>query len=142
MKLKYSQQIFEKYSNIKVHKNPSSGSQVVSCGRTEGQTDRQTDMTKLIVAVLNFANTPNQMFEMQCIRHLDNVKIPEQWIKIRELQNCTNYDYGYGYNVGEVCTAISRLRRIPQVSSSTSDQTRGTLFVIFLNLFRKISPVC
>jgi len=30
--------IFEKYSNIKFDENPSSGSQVVPCGRTE--TDR------------------------------------------------------------------------------------------------------
>jgi hypothetical protein len=26
---------------------------------TDGQTDRQTDMTKLIVALCNFANVPN-----------------------------------------------------------------------------------
>jgi len=40
--------------NIKFHENPSSGSRVVACGRT----DRQTDMTKLIVAYRNFANAP------------------------------------------------------------------------------------
>jgi hypothetical protein len=33
----------KKYSNIKFHKNPSSGSCVVPFGRTERQTDRQTD---------------------------------------------------------------------------------------------------
>jgi hypothetical protein len=27
---------FEKYSNIKFHENPSSGSRVVPCGRTDG----------------------------------------------------------------------------------------------------------
>jgi hypothetical protein len=42
MKLEFSLQIFEKYSNTKIHKNPSIGSRVVPCGRT--------DMTKLIVA--------------------------------------------------------------------------------------------
>ena len=52
MKLKFSRQIFEKHSNIKLHGNLSSGSRVVSCGRT----DRQTDMTKLIVAFRDFAN--------------------------------------------------------------------------------------
>jgi hypothetical protein len=46
------QQIFENYSNIKFHENPSSGSQVVPCGQTDGR----TDMTKPIDALLNFAN--------------------------------------------------------------------------------------
>jgi hypothetical protein len=32
MKLEFSPQIFEKYSNIKFQENPSSGSQVVPCG--------------------------------------------------------------------------------------------------------------
>jgi len=44
--------MFEKYSNITFHENPSSGSQVVACV--------QTDMTKLIVAFRNFANAPNK----------------------------------------------------------------------------------
>ena len=35
MKLEFSRQIFEKSSNIKFHKNPSSGSRVVPCGRTD-----------------------------------------------------------------------------------------------------------
>jgi hypothetical protein len=48
MKLKFSRQIFEKYSNIKFHENPSSGSRVFHA-------DRQTDMTKLTVAFRNFA---------------------------------------------------------------------------------------
>ena len=43
MKLEFSRQIIEKYSNIKYHKNPSSGYRVVAFGRTDGQTDRQTD---------------------------------------------------------------------------------------------------
>ena len=40
MKLEFSGQIFEKYSDIKFHENPSSGSRVVQCGWTEGQTER------------------------------------------------------------------------------------------------------
>jgi hypothetical protein len=39
--LEFSRQVFEKYSNIKFHENPSSGSRVASWG--------QTEMTKLIV---------------------------------------------------------------------------------------------
>ena len=38
-KLEFPRQIFEKkYSNIKFRENPSSGSPVVACGRTDGQT--------------------------------------------------------------------------------------------------------
>jgi hypothetical protein len=50
--LGFSRQIFKKYSNIKFHENPSSGSRVVPCG--------QTDRTKLIVAFRNFANAPKK----------------------------------------------------------------------------------
>jgi len=46
MKLEFCQQIFEKSSNTKFRENPCSGSRVVPCG----QTDRRTDMTKLIIA--------------------------------------------------------------------------------------------
>jgi hypothetical protein len=54
VKLEFSRQIFEKYSNIKFHENPSCGSRVIPCGRTDGQ----TDMTKLMVVFRNFANSP------------------------------------------------------------------------------------
>jgi hypothetical protein len=45
MKLEFSRQIFEKCSNtsIKFHENPSSESRVVSCVRTDTQTDGRTD---------------------------------------------------------------------------------------------------
>jgi hypothetical protein len=43
-----SRRIFEKYSNIKFHENPSSGIQVVLCGRR--------DVAKLMVTSRNFAN--------------------------------------------------------------------------------------
>ena len=55
MELKFSWQIFEKYSNIKFHENTFSGSRVVACGWTDGRTDRQTDMPKLLVDFRNFA---------------------------------------------------------------------------------------
>ena len=35
MKLELYRKIFEKYLNIKFHSNPSSGSRVVPCGRTD-----------------------------------------------------------------------------------------------------------
>jgi hypothetical protein len=46
----FPQQIFKKSTNMKFHENPSSGSRVVPCGRT--------DMVKLIAAFHNFANAP------------------------------------------------------------------------------------
>jgi hypothetical protein len=60
-KLEFPRQIFEKYSNIKFHENPSSGSRVVPCGQMDGG---RTDMTKLIVAIRNFANLPKK--EAKC----------------------------------------------------------------------------
>jgi len=50
MKLKFSRQIFEKSIDIKLNENPSIGSHVVPCERT--------DITKLVVAFRNFANAP------------------------------------------------------------------------------------
>jgi hypothetical protein len=35
MKFEFSQQIIDKYSNIKFHENPSSGSRAVPCGQTD-----------------------------------------------------------------------------------------------------------
>jgi len=56
--IRFSQQIFEKYSSIICHENPVSGSLVVPYGRTDGQTDRQTEITKLIGIFPRFANAP------------------------------------------------------------------------------------
>ena len=50
MKTGFSEQIFEKYSNIKFHENTSSERVFVLCGRTEGQ----TDITKLTVILLTW----------------------------------------------------------------------------------------
>jgi len=50
---------FRKYSNIKFHDNPSSGSRVLHAYReTDGWTDR--DMTKITVPFRNFANAPSK----------------------------------------------------------------------------------
>jgi hypothetical protein len=56
MILQFSRHIFEKCFNIKFRENPSSGSRCVPCGRKGGR----TDMTKLIFAFRNFANTPKR----------------------------------------------------------------------------------
>jgi hypothetical protein len=52
LKLEFSRQISEKFSDIKSHENPSNGSRVFPCGRT----DKWTDMMKLIVAFRDFEN--------------------------------------------------------------------------------------
>jgi hypothetical protein len=58
MKLEFSRQIFGKYSNITFHENLSSGSRVVSCGRTDGQ----TDVTKLTLDFSQFCELTQSAF--------------------------------------------------------------------------------
>jgi len=53
MKHEFSSQIFENYSDMKFNENTYSGSRVVSCG----QTGREKNITKLIVAFRTFAKT-------------------------------------------------------------------------------------
>jgi len=80
MKLEFSRQVFEKYSKTKLYENPSSGSRVVPCGRTDGQLDKQRGMTNLIFAFRNFANAPknttnytriNKMITLTNFIHVD-----------------------------------------------------------------------
>jgi hypothetical protein len=61
IKLEFSRQILEKYSNIKFHENPSNGSSFVPCWRT----DRQTDMVKLIVVFRNFTKASKKRQRVQ-----------------------------------------------------------------------------
>jgi hypothetical protein len=60
MKLEFSPQIFEKYSNIKFHGYAPRESRVVPCGRPDIQADERTerDTTKLILAFCSIANVP------------------------------------------------------------------------------------
>jgi hypothetical protein len=57
MKLEFSGQVSDKYSNIKFNKNSIRWEPSCSMWRGE-QMDRQRDVTKLIVTVCNFANVP------------------------------------------------------------------------------------
>jgi hypothetical protein len=61
MKLEFSQQIFKKYSNIKFNENLSCGSRDFQCERTDGRTQGQRDMTKLIDTYRNFSNAPQNL---------------------------------------------------------------------------------
>jgi len=42
IKLEFSRQIFKEYSNMKFQENPSSGSRVFPCGRTDGRADMES----------------------------------------------------------------------------------------------------
>jgi len=55
MKLEFSRQIFEKYSNIVSNENLSSGSRAIPCG----QTDRHVEAN---IAFRNFANAPKNLY--------------------------------------------------------------------------------
>ena len=59
MKLEFSLQNFEKYSNIYFHDYPSGWTRVVPSGQTGGRTDGQTNM-KLKVAFRNVTDTRNK----------------------------------------------------------------------------------
>ena len=61
MELEFSRHIFQKYSNIKFHENPSSGSRVVPRGRT--------DRAKLNVTVLDFANAPGKSSQRPALEY-------------------------------------------------------------------------
>ena len=91
MNLEFPRQIFEKYTNIKFHETPSSGSRVVPCGRTDGQ----KDMTKLIVAFRNFAKSAQRVKTFpQRKRQISNEdKLPRiKLTKFREHASNSNHD--------------------------------------------------
>jgi len=52
MKLEFYRYIFEKYYNIKSHENPSTGSRVVPCGRT----DRHEELFEILRTRLKNTN--------------------------------------------------------------------------------------
>jgi len=56
MKLEFSQQISEKYSNIKFHENPSSGSPVVPCGQTDGHDEADSRFSQFCESALKTSN--------------------------------------------------------------------------------------
>jgi hypothetical protein len=55
MKLEFPGQTFQKYLNTKFHENSPMGAELFHANR---RTICRTDMTKLIVAFRNFADTP------------------------------------------------------------------------------------
>jgi hypothetical protein len=67
MKLEFSRQIFENYSNTKFHENPSNGSRVVQRGRT--------DMMKLTIALREVAKASNNI---QSVPHREDSVLPKE----------------------------------------------------------------
>jgi len=53
MKLEFSRQIFEKYSNTEFHENPSSGSPVVPCGHTARHDEANSRFSQFRERALN-----------------------------------------------------------------------------------------
>ena len=47
MKLEFSRQIFEKYSNMKFQENLSDGSRVVSCGQAGGHDEANSRVSQI-----------------------------------------------------------------------------------------------
>jgi hypothetical protein len=63
MNLEVSRQILEKKKVIKFNEIPPVGAELFHAEwRTDGQTDRHTDITMQIVVFRNFANTPESWF--------------------------------------------------------------------------------
>ena len=76
MKLEFSRWSFEKYLNVKFRENPSSGSRVIPCSSSEGQTDRQREMTKLIAAFCSFVDVPEKGYDSTRTRNLRIINPP------------------------------------------------------------------
>jgi hypothetical protein len=54
MKIDFATQTFEKYSNIKFHDNPSSGSRAVPYGQTDRQTDKHDEASSRFLQFCEF----------------------------------------------------------------------------------------
>jgi len=99
--------VSKKYSNIKFHENPSSGHRLVPCGRT--------DMTKLIVALRDFAKaayksnitTTLQVFLVSLTVLLLTIKFT--WITASFLGSCQYLYLEMRFMFGEwTATALSK----------------------------------
>jgi hypothetical protein len=53
MKLEFSRQIFEKYSNINLHENQFNGSRVVPCGQTDRHDEGNSRYCNFVNASIN-----------------------------------------------------------------------------------------
>jgi hypothetical protein len=98
-------QIFDKYSDMKFHINPSSGSRFVPCGWTERQRGWQTDTAKLIVAFRNFAKASKNW---QSKFLIENYRC--------EGKSVTFYYYYYYYLVQLICPSVAIVLTLVQTT--------------------------
>jgi hypothetical protein len=80
MKLEFSRQFSKKYLDTEFYENPSSGSRVTPC--------RRTDMVKLIVALRNFSNAPKNALQPGSKSVLIYTAEPRAWAKRQCCDNC------------------------------------------------------
>jgi len=66
IKLEFYRKIFEKYSNVKFHENPSIGSGFVPCGRADRQTNDEA-----IIRLLQFCERAYKVQNNMVINTLD-----------------------------------------------------------------------
>jgi hypothetical protein len=96
-------------SNSKFHENLSSGGRIVTCGRT----DRQTDMTKLIIAFRNFAHAP------RTLRHRSSTALYSRGRSNTQTVDCTSSAHRWH------CRAASRSSSL-SVAVRTLTRSRNT----------------
>ena len=75
MKLEFTRQIFEKYSNIKFNENPSSRSRVVPCWRTDRNYEANNRLR-------NFGDVSNEMTE-----NVNEKKMPSDFYRWQYMLN-------------------------------------------------------
>jgi hypothetical protein len=120
----FFRQIFEKYSNISFNENASSGSRDVPCG----ERDRWTDMTKLIVALRNFAKAPNNV---------------HRWLQSdSRLTNRTCFSSPRNYKISK-CVQVSDVLRVLGVSDGDILNVADHFsIVVYLVCWRQLRTVC
>jgi len=60
MQLEFVRHIFEKVSSVSSHENPSNGSSVVPCGRTDGHDEANSGL-------LQFCESASYLYSISCI---------------------------------------------------------------------------
>ena len=108
--------VFRKILKYKISRKSVSGNWVVPCGKTEGHTERQTDMTKLIVTFRNFANAPK------------NAK----WNKC-DAEFCVLQIYVLNFGISLCCTRKFRLKN----NTDYYTEIKHIIFALNFNLHGK-----
>jgi hypothetical protein len=113
--LRKIKRVLNKSSNIEFHENPSSGSQVVPCGQTDGRTNRLT------VTFYNFENAPNKSSKRDS-NNFENLSKINNNLQYSDQQNAQ-----YCFQIFYITIPLWKLLQvlIPN-GSSTGNQIRTT----------------